>query len=1335
MLPHFSASQQRQTATKRLVLYCGFACFVFLASLVSGVLQKMQAAENTLPDHQVFAAPTKNQTRLVASYGKLPLSFEANQGQTDSRVRFLARGGGYTIFLTDNEAVLTFRKSQPSVSRLGKFKPPNRFDPSALVDPRTGRWPTFGDGIKSLWQSLIPDLGHMVPDRDTSRGGRNAGLESETKVMRMKLVGGNAKGRIVGLDELPGRSNYFVGNDPKKWRTNVPSYAKVKYKDVYPGVDLVYYGNQRQLEYDFVVAPGADPNQIKLSFAGADGMRVDAASGDLVLKMGDDEVRFRKPAVYQPVLAAVYDRRAGGGKTRSTLGKATPDPRPPTTDTLFGTFELASNNEVAFHVVGYDPKRALVIDPVLSYSTYLGGSGGDDGTGIAVDAAGNAYVTGSTSSVNFPTVNPFQATLNGGSNAFVAKLNAAGSALVYSTYVGGSSAYGDGGGSIALDSSGNAYVTGSTYSTDFPTMNPLQAHCGSCVPNDSSSFTAFVTKLNPTGSALVYSTYLGGSTEDAGYRIAVDAAGSAYVTGYTASTNFPTANPLQPSYGGGAHDAFVAKLNPAGSTLVYSTYLGGSGDEGCSGLAVDASGNAYVTGNTASTDFPTVNPLQPSYGGGMSDAFVAKLNPAGSALVYSTYLGGSGEDVGFRIALDSAGNMYLAGQTASTNFPTANPLQETCDSCSSGIVNVFVTKLNPAGSALVYSTYLNSGSGGYGYGIAVDGAGNAYITGGTGSSFTTSNPLQPSYGGDGADAFVTKLNPTGSALVYSTYLGGSNLDYGQDITVDAAGSAYVTGYTASTNFPTANPFQGTCGSCSGFEGTAFVAKISSVVSLSPTSLAFGTQNVGTTSAPQAVTVTNIGTAHFTISAVAVGGTNADDFALSADTCTGATVTPDGTCNVSVTFTPSATGSLTASLIFTENISDSPQTMGLTGTGTTPVAGVSSPTLVFSSQSLGTTSGSQPITLNNTGSGALTIISIATTTNFGQTNNCAGSVAASGSCTINVTFSPTATGPLTGTLTITDNNNGVAGSTQTVSLSGTGTGPVVSLSAPLTFSGQLVRTTSSSQTITLTNTGNSSLILSAVAVAFPFAIAASGTTCSASTPLAAAATCTVAVTFTPTVAGTASGSLSFSDNAPSSPQTVSLSGTGQDFTFAAASGSSTSDTVAPGSPATYTLSVGGQGGFNQSVSLTCTGAPSEATCTVPNSVTAGSSATNVTVSVTTTAPSASVPRSRPIPPLSPLSPGLRGLLMLALVLAAMAWAIMRRNQLGVGRWQSPVVLLALGFLLTLAVAGCGGGGGGGGTTTPSNPGTPAGTYTLTVTGTVGSGSSAVSHSVALTLTVS
>ena len=517
-----------------------------------------------------------------------------------------------------------------------------------------------------------------------------------------------------------------------------------------------------------------------------------------MIQGGEDEVRLHKPVVYQTAV-----NQGAEGSARHFVD---------------GHYVLKGDNRVSFEVASYDPGKTLVIDPVLVYSTYLGG---DAGSGIAVDPSGNAYVTGSTSSSNFPTANPFQAVYGGFTDAYVAKLNPDGSALVYSTYLGGrDSDYGYG---IAVDSAGNAYVTGYTESTDFPTAHALQDF-------RAGELDAFVAKLTPDGSALVYSTYLGGYggmfEQSYGYGIAVDASGNAYVTGQTGSPSFPTASPLQAVFGGYL-DAFVAKLNPTGSALVYSTYLGGSDYDNGYGIAVDSAGNAYVTGGTVSTDFPTANPLQAVLGGGQ-DVFVAKLNPTGSALVYSTYLGGSDFDRGFGIAADSSGNAYVTGQTNSVDFPTANALQPVYgggpafDPIEMG-GDVFVAKLNPTGSALAYSTYLGGSNGDEGYGIAVDSAGNAYVTGVTLSTdFPTASPLQAVLWGPN-DSFVAKLNPTGSALAYSTYLGGSGSESGSGIAVDSTGNAYVTGGTASTNFPTANPLQAVY-------GHTYVAKIGAGVS-------------------------------------------------------------------------------------------------------------------------------------------------------------------------------------------------------------------------------------------------------------------------------------------------------------------------------------------------------------------------------------------------------------------------------------------------------------------------------------------------------------------------
>ncbi len=597
--------------------------------------------------------------------------------------------------------------------------------------------------------------------------------------VRMKLAGARSGIRPRPEKKLPGKSNYIIGNDPKKWRTNVPNYAQVRYAQVYPGIDLVYYGNQGRLEYDFIVGPGVDTRLIKFEFSGGGKTMLDP-KGDLVLASGAEEIRLHKPVVYQ---------EANGIRRL-----------------VHGGFIIQAENRVAFAVASYDRAQPLVIDPVLSYSTSYANfppGGPRIGYGIAVDTAGNTYLTGSTAVVTLTKTSVFALTCS------VAKLNPTGTALVYSTYFGGSSR--DVGYSIAVDSAGNAYVTGYTDSDDFATVNPLQATLRG--PS-----AAFVAKLNSTGSALMYSTYLGGSNDESleslnstfsNYGVAVDTAGNAYVTGRTTSADFPTVNPLQPDLHG-VRDAFVAKLTPTGSALIYSTYLGGSGSDLATSIAVDPAGNAYVTGTTNSADFPTVNPLRRSLRG-FSTAFVAKLNPTGTALVYSTYLGGTFTDNGIAIAVDAAGNAYVTGVTASGDFPTVNPVQ----SKGSFTWTPFVSKLNPTGSALLYSTYLGGANDNV-EGIAVDPAGNAYVAGSAVSAdFPIVNPLQARRQG----AFVAKLNANGSALVYSTYLGGSRGEVARGIAVDIAGSAYVIGYTSSSDFPTVDPAP------SIYDGGPFVFKI------------------------------------------------------------------------------------------------------------------------------------------------------------------------------------------------------------------------------------------------------------------------------------------------------------------------------------------------------------------------------------------------------------------------------------------------------------------------------------------------------------------------------
>ena len=1060
-------------------------------SATGNVDRDLRLSPASVPDQAVRA-------RVSEAYGNLPLSFEANQGQADARVKFISRGSGYSLFLTATEAAL------------------------ALAEPRSED--------NSVASAEAPSL-----ESNTRPSARPAGETQQ--VLRMRLIGANAGAEISGAQQLPGHVNYFIGDAPERWRTNVPTYAQVRYRGIYPGIDLVYYGNQRQLEYDFIVAPGANPRRIRLSFAGARSMSIDAA-GDLVLQTGGGEVRQRRPVIYQEI----------NGRRQAVAGR----------------FVLRGRREVGFRVGHYDRSRPLVIDPILSYSTYLGDNNFYEAYDVAVDSSGHAYVTGQRSSFTPPSIaNSILIGPGGATDAFIVKFNPQGSALLYATYFGGSS--NERATSIAVDAEGNAFITGVTASSNFPTVGALQSASGG-------GRDVFIAKLNASGSAFVYSTYLGGANYDHGSSIAIDASGSAYVTGQTESRNFPTASALQtvkrghaafrsadggtswsgsdaglngatvqtlivdptnpallyagtesgvykstnggaswtaassglsnipvnvlvmdptnpatlyagagnfevaggvfkstdgggswtassaglpsssivalaidptnpniiyaggsgvhkstdgglswsstPLTGGsiadividptnpatiyvgtsngifksvngggswtasntgltsafttmlaidpvnpnilyadtnnfyrstnggaswsvvpgfanvgvsalafartnpliiyagtqvglvyrsidggqtwvltsvsapssyvyalaidpvnpsalyigvyGGADIFIAKLNPAGSALTYATYLGGNGDQDWGqGIAADAYGNVYVTGRTNSADFPTANPLQPQIRS-FTDAFVLKLNAAGSALVYSTYLGGNNSDSGNSIAVDAAGNAHVTGFTFSTDFPTMNPLQATR---GGGLSDIFVAKLDPAGSALVYSTYIGGNGTEEGYGIALDAPGNIYVTGYTRSTnFPTANSLQASNAGGFADAFVLKLSGDGSALVYSTYLGGSDDDRAYSIAVDAQGNAYIAGATRSRNFPVVNAYQPALGGSSATN--AFIARIGepSISGLVTTNSAAGLGGVTLTlsGSATATTVTDAG-GRYLFSNLAVGG--------------------------------------------------------------------------------------------------------------------------------------------------------------------------------------------------------------------------------------------------------------------------------------------------------------------------------------------------------------------------------------------------------------------------------------------------------------------------------
>jgi hypothetical protein len=565
----------------------------------------------------------------------------------------------------------------------------------------------------------------------------------------------------MGIDQLPGVSNYLIGNDSSKWLTNVANYSEVHYQGLYPGVDAIFNGYQGSLNYDFVVAPKADPGVISLNFNGAQ-PKVNS-DGSLTITENGVTLTQSAPLIYQD----------------SPTGR----------QAVSGQYVIHTDGTVGFSVGSYDNTRPLVIDPALLFSTFLGGDGEDAGQAIAVDPANNAYVTGSSASTNFPTTaGAFQSINVGGDDVVVSKLTPDGTALVYSTYVGGGLA--DHGMGIAVDDLGNAYVTGDTASTDFPTTT------GAFQRTNNGGTDAFVFKLNPTGTALVYSTFMGGTKDDHGTAIALNSAGEAFITGDTTSTNFPTAGGFQAANDGGA-DAFVGELSADGTKQVYSSFLGGKNDDFGTGIAINSAGQVYVTGFTVSSDFPTTaGAYQRSSPGGLN-AFVTEVSAGGSATIFSTYLGGTQDDRGRAIALDTNGDVFVTGDTNSVNFPTTTGAVQ----ASGGGLDAFVTKLAPNGASLVYSTYFGGSGNDIGRGLAVDGNGFAYITGSTTSAnLITVNPVESTLH-SGQNAFVAVLNGSGGGPLFSTYLGGSGNDQGNGVALDSGGNLFVVGTTASLDFP------------------------------------------------------------------------------------------------------------------------------------------------------------------------------------------------------------------------------------------------------------------------------------------------------------------------------------------------------------------------------------------------------------------------------------------------------------------------------------------------------------------------------------------------------
>ena len=1153
-----------------------------VASAVSLAQQRKAVKSTAAPEPHRSAALNPGSHR-ASNYGRLPLSFEANQGQADPRVKFLARGSGYTLFLKGSEAEFSLQSR-----------------PKAKARRQEGRPQTV--------TTIEQPVGMRRKARRTVLKATNARRSAQAPtLLHVELLGTNANAPIAGVDKLPGVANYYIGNDRKKWHTGIPTYARVKYQNVYPGIDLVYYGNQQQLEYDFVVAPGADPSRIQMDFRTSGRKKERQAAipridshGDLVIETSAGEVCLHAPVVYQP--AATHKQGAADPRAQA-VGR----------NYVQGRFIAQPGNKIGFKVYSYDHTRPLVIDPAVVFATVVnGGTQSNNVSGMGLDASSNVYVVGDI------------VPASGYDETVVFGINSQGNSILYTTTLG--STYRVIPGGIAVDPSGNAYIDG-VASVGFPTTGG--AYQSTCT--DQNCTTPFAAKLSPSGS-IEYSTYLGPSRGNA-RAIAIDPSGDAYIAGNVSTTDLPLVNAYQSQFS----ELFLQKLDPTGSQLLYSSYFGDSTiptpNPFVTGLALDGSGNIYLLGNGS---VPLKNPLEQ----GVGAMFLAKFTPDGSNLIYSTQLGGSNIqalDTAAGLTVDASGDVYIIGDTLSEDFPVtmnayrASCLEEAAGDCS--LRRAFVLKLDPTGTALLYSTLLGPGWAG---GVTIDSSGNAWVTGyGASNYFPTIQSIEQtfqkdSYSASNNPSFLVRLDPNGTPT-FSTLFGSNFSSVASTaVAVDGSGNAYIAGASGGADFPFLNPAVGDVRATGGL----FIAKISPsasgpVLSLSPRAagpvelrdlstspltinnittssnisiyggtcgssllpggactliwapanpLTFGSGTItvssnapgspqaftvyndflpitpilfspgpefpaqlsGTLSGTQEVTFTNLYyPGPITINSIQIPAPSPTEGSEGVFTQTNdcpATLPAGLSCHINVQYQPVAGAD--GGMYNTINIdtSQGSYTVYLKAQRSSESLEPSAQSIQFGFQYVGATPLPRVITLTNTDVQAVTVGGVSVSGPFTQINNCTGSLSPHSSCRVSVSFVPTNNGSYTGQLTV---NSSGTGSPSTISLAGStqvladiGVSPY-SLSIPAALG------SSGTGSVTLTNVSSSTVALST------FSLTPSDFTqtndCNGS--LAAAATCTVNVTFTPSVLGTVNGSLTINFSGQGSPQIIPLTGKG------------------------------------------------------------------------------------------------------------------------------------------------------------------------------------------------